>query len=177
MALPASLSSPTSFSNGLTNEDEFETRESYSFLRSCWGVDNSEDNPHTSYDISSSSNSATTASEAWVRMVLTWRTAGPGLLVRMMTTLPACLFGVIRYVLMLSWIVPPISIDFILSHSHRKTKFLWNCNLPSSDGTSSASGWTVQTHIQVLNQVKSILYHIQFSRTCIMHSRFSVSQA
>jgi hypothetical protein len=63
MTLPASSSGPASLSQGPTN-DEFETRESYSSLRSRWGVDNSEDDPHPSYDISSPAKSTTTASEA-----------------------------------------------------------------------------------------------------------------
>ena len=61
MALPASPSGPA---KGLTTEDDFESRESYSSLRSRWGVDNSEDDPRPTYDISSPTNSTTTASEA-----------------------------------------------------------------------------------------------------------------
>jgi hypothetical protein len=64
MTLPALSSGPTSLSQGPTDDDEFETQESYSSLRSRWGVDNSEDDPHPSYDISSPAKSTTTASEA-----------------------------------------------------------------------------------------------------------------
>lgn len=61
MALPTSPSGPASLAKG---QDEFESRESYSSLRSRWGVDNFEDDPRPSYDIASPSNSTTTASEA-----------------------------------------------------------------------------------------------------------------
>lgn len=53
-------SGSTPHSQDLTNVDKFKTRESYSSLHSHWGVDNSEDDPHPSYNIALSFNSTTT---------------------------------------------------------------------------------------------------------------------
>lgn len=64
MALPASTSGSTTLSKGFTNQDDFETRESYSSLRSRWGVDNSEDDPRPFHGVASPSHSTTTTSEA-----------------------------------------------------------------------------------------------------------------
>lgn len=52
---------PTSLSQGPGNSDDFEARESYSSLRSRWGVDNLEDDP-SPYDLSPT-KSASTVSE------------------------------------------------------------------------------------------------------------------
>ena len=41
-----------------SRDDEFDTRESYSSLRSRWGVDNSEDDPYPNASLASTSNSA-----------------------------------------------------------------------------------------------------------------------
>ena len=41
-----------------TRDDEFDSRESYSSLRSRWGVDNSEDDPYPNVSVASTSNSA-----------------------------------------------------------------------------------------------------------------------
>ncbi|KAF8809523.1 hypothetical protein BYT27DRAFT_7094210 [Phlegmacium glaucopus] len=56
--LPAASSSNLDFQGVENRDDEFESRESYSSLRSRWGVDNSEDDPYVSPS-PSKSNSAT----------------------------------------------------------------------------------------------------------------------
>lgn len=65
VAIPASSSSSsTAIAQGLSNNDEdFDARESYSSLRTRWGVDNSEDDPRP-HECSSPTKSTSTISDA-----------------------------------------------------------------------------------------------------------------
>ncbi|KAF9466171.1 hypothetical protein BDZ94DRAFT_1288503 [Collybia nuda] len=63
VAIPTSnLAGSNLFTSGVEDEeDEYSTRESYSSLRTRWGVDNSEDDPHPPYPTASPSRSDTTS--------------------------------------------------------------------------------------------------------------------
>ncbi len=62
VAIPASSSS-TAIAQGLSNDEDFDARESYSSLRTRWGVDNSEDDPRP-HEWSSPTKSTSTISDA-----------------------------------------------------------------------------------------------------------------
>jgi len=64
VAIPASSSSSsTAIAQGLSNDEDLDVRESYSSLRTRWGVDNSEDDPRP-HEWSSPTKSASTMSDA-----------------------------------------------------------------------------------------------------------------